>query len=187
MEPASLAINVSKVNKVDIAKQGAGTLVEALKYTPGAWIETRGRKVKQMFSVRGQVYPYPTYAINGIWQKEFMEMPYFLNSANIEEISVNRSSSALLTSLSALTGVVNVKTIQPTEREIRLFGKYGEMNSYQTGVSYADATDKISYTAAINGTGTNGVKDMNGKEQFNKLCSTMQPKQEQKKNKGFRL
>ena len=25
------------------------------------------------------------------------------------------------------------------------------------------------------------------KEQFNKLCSTMQPKQEQKKNKGFRL
>ncbi len=164
LEPASLTANISKVNKVDIVKQGATTLVEALKYTPGAWIETRGRKVKQMFSVRGQAYPYPSFAINGIWQKEFMEMSYFLNSANIEEVSVNRSSSALLTSLSALTGVVNVKTIQPTSREIRLFGKYGSLNSYQTGVSYSDATDKISYTASVNGTGTSGPKYMNGQE-----------------------
>ena len=164
MEPVSLLISTSKVDKVEMEKQGATTIVDALKYTPGAWIEQRGRKVKQMFSVRGQSYPYPTYTINGIWQKEFQEMAYFFNSANIEEISVNRSSSALLTSLSALTGVVNVKTVRPTSREIRLFGKYGSLNTFQTGLSYADATDKVSYSAGINGNGTSGVEHMNGQE-----------------------
>lgn len=164
MEPLSLQITSSKVDKLKMEKQGATTLVDALKYTPGAWIEQRGRKVKQMFSVRGQSYPYPTYTINGIWQKEFQEMAYFFNSANIEEITVNRSSSALLTSLSALTGVVNVKTAKPTSREVRLFGKYGSLNTFQTGLSFADATDKVSYSAAINGNGTSGVKHMNGQE-----------------------
>ena len=164
LEPVSLQISTSKVDKIKMEKQGATTLVDALKYTPGAWIESRGRKVKQMFSVRGQSYPYPTYTINGIWQKEFQEMAYFFNSANIEEISVNRSSSALLTSLSALTGVVNVKTAKPTSRQVHVFGKYGELNTYQTGASYADATEKVSYMAGINGNGTSGVKHMNGQE-----------------------
>jgi hypothetical protein len=37
----------------------------------GALTETCGRPVKQFFSIRGQKYPYPDYALNGIWQQEF--------------------------------------------------------------------------------------------------------------------
>ena len=172
MEPVSLQTSTSRIDQLAMEKQGATTLVDALKYTPGAWIEARGRKVKQLFSVRGQSYPYPTYTINGIWQKEFQEMAYFFNSPNIEEITVNRSSSALLTSLSALTGVVNVRTVKPTSRQIHLFGKYGSLNTFQTGASFADATDRVSYSASINGNGTSGVEHMNGKENmWNAMCT----------------
>lgn len=163
-EPASIAAAVTEVAEKDIRKMGAVTVIDALKYTPGAWIETRGRKVKQLFSVRGQSYPYPTYTINGIYQKEFQEMSYFFNSANIQSVKVNRSSSALLNSLSALTGVIDIQTLQPAARETRVFGKYGSWNSYQTGVSFADATDEIAYTAAVSGTGTDGKSHRNGQE-----------------------
>lgn len=163
-EPASIASATSEVTKDDIEKAGATTVIEALKFTPGAWIESRGRKVKQLFSVRGQSYPYPTYTINGIYQKEFQEMSYFFNSANVQSVKVNRSSTALLNSLSALTGVIDIQTIKPTKREVRVFGKYGSLNSYHTGVSFADATEKISYSAAVNGVGTEGKSHKNGQE-----------------------
>ncbi len=163
-EPMSLLPSISKVNREEIEEQGAVTLVDALKYTPGIWIESRGRKVKQMVSVRGQVYPYPSYAINGIWQKEFQELSYFFNSANIESITINRSSSALLNSLSALTGLIDVKTIEPKERKGTIFAKYGSLNSYQTGISFADVKDNFNYTIAVNGNGTDGIKDRNGSE-----------------------
>lgn len=161
---ASLMTSAASVDKKEVKLQGANTLIEALKYTPGAWIETRGRKVKQMFSVRGQNYPYPSYSINGIWQKEFQEMSYFFNSANIEKITINRSSSALLNSLSALTGVVNIETTKPTTRETRLFAKYGSLDTYQTGVSFSDAKDDFGYNISVNGMGTNGPKNLNGQE-----------------------
>lgn len=161
---ASLASSVSKVQKLDMERQGAPTLIDALKFTPGAWIESRGRKLERVFSVRGQRYPYPTFVVNGIWQKDFEHISYYMNSANIEEISVTRSSAALLNSLTALSGVVNIKTIQPTSREARVFMKYGSQNSYQSNVSYADAKENITYNFGVNGFGTTGVKDLNGKE-----------------------
>lgn len=161
---ASLTSSVSKVQKIDMERQGAPTLIDALKFTPGAWIESRGRKLERVFSVRGQRYPYPTFVINGIWQKDFEHLSYYMNSANIQEISVTRSSAALLNSLTALSGVVNIKTIQPTEREARVFMKYGSQNSYQTNLSYADKKENISYNFGVNGFGTTGVKHMNGEE-----------------------
>ena len=76
-EPNSILPSISKISHNDIIKQGATNVVEAMNYIPGGLIETRGRQVKQFFSVRGQKYPYPDYAINGVWQKEFEELPYF--------------------------------------------------------------------------------------------------------------
>lgn len=161
---ASLMTSAASVDKKEVKLQGANTLIEALKYTPGAWIETRGRKVKKMFSVRGQNYPYPSYSINGIWQKEFQEMSYFFNSANIEKITINRSSSALLNSLSALTGVVNIETAKATTRETHLFAKYGSLDTYRAGASFADAKEHFGYHVAVNGMGTKGPKNFNGQE-----------------------
>jgi outer membrane cobalamin receptor len=164
LEPFSIEPVVSKVSEIEIEKQGAVTLIDALKYVPGGLTETRGRKVKQLFSVRGQKYPYPTYSINGIWQKEFEEMPYFFNSSNIEEVKIIRSSSALLKSLSALTGVIDITTKQPQKKEGNLFLKYGSLNSYQAGVSFGNSTKKLKYRAAVNGSGTSGQEGRNGKE-----------------------
>lgn len=161
---ASLATSVSKISHSDISRQGASTLIDALKYTPGAWIESRGRKLEQVFSVRGQRYPYPSFAVNGIWQKDFQHISYYMNAANIEEITVVRSSAALLNNLTALSGVINIKTRQPAFREGRLFMKYGSMNSYQANVSYADVKEKFNYNIGINGFGTTGVKNLNDKE-----------------------
>ena len=165
-EPVSLMPAISKISEVEIQKQGATTLTEALKFVSGGWTETRGRKVKQLFSIRGQKYPYPAYSINGIWQKEFHEMPYFFNSSNIEEVKIVRSSAALLKSLSALTGVIDVRTKQPEKRESELFVKYGSLNSYHGGVSHGNSTEKFSYRAGVNGVGTSGPQGQNGKERI---------------------
>ena len=94
LESVSLQPVISMVSRQKIEKQGAISLIDAMKYMPGALTETRGRKVKQFFSVRGQRYPYPDYAINGIWQREFHEMPYFIFASDIEEVEIIRSSAA---------------------------------------------------------------------------------------------
>ena len=67
-------------------------------------------QVKQFFSVRGQEYPYPDYALNGIWQQEFEELPYFISASDIEKIEIVRSSAALLTGLSGIEGLISIRT-----------------------------------------------------------------------------
>lgn len=164
IEQTSIISAITNISKVEIQKQGAVTLIDALKYVPGGWTETRGRKVKQFFSIRGQKYPYPSYSINGIWQKEFEELPYFFNSSNIEKVKIIRSSSALLKSLSALTGVIDVTTKQPTKKEGELFVKYGSLNTFHAGASFGNSTNKLKYRAGVNGLGTSGPEGRNGKE-----------------------
>ena len=83
VEPLSLSPATSNISYSEISKLGAVTLIDAMNYIPGSFIETRGRQVKQFFSVRGQKYPYPDYAINGVWQKEFEELPYFFSASDI--------------------------------------------------------------------------------------------------------
>jgi len=50
-------------------------------------IVTRSRKVKQFFSVRGQKYPYPENAVDGVVFREFFEVPYFFS---VERSGTNR-------------------------------------------------------------------------------------------------
>ena len=52
-EPNSLAPAISKLTRQDIRKQGATSVIDAMTHIPGALIESRGRQVKQFFSVRG--------------------------------------------------------------------------------------------------------------------------------------
>lgn len=136
-----------KINTVvAIENQGALTLIEALKFLPGSWVETRGRMVKQFVSFLGQKYPYPGYAINGIWQKEFHETPYFFSSSSIESIEVVRSSAALVKSLNGLTGVINVKTEKCKEPTLNFTWRYGSFNSYQAALSHGNHVNKINYS-----------------------------------------
>ncbi len=165
-EAISIAPSTTSVPRVAIQKQGAGTLVEAMKFIPGGFTETRGRKVKQFFSVRGQKYPYPTYSIDGIWQKEFEETPYFFNSSNIEEIRIIRSSSALLKSLSPLAGVIDVTTRKYDKKETNIQMQYGSLNSYRGGIDHGNTTEKIDYSGGVHLLGSDGPSGRNGKEQI---------------------
>ncbi|MCT4586940.1 MAG: TonB-dependent receptor [Carboxylicivirga sp.] len=165
-EPLSLKATTSHVSKDDIQKQGAVTVIDALKYVPGGWTETRGRKVKQFFSVRGQKYPYPSYSINGIWQKEFHETPYFLSSANIEEIKIIRSSAALVKSLSPLVGVIDITARKPEVETFDVSMKYGSLNSYHSELGYSNVHNNVSYTARVGSFGTDGPDGRNGAERL---------------------
>ncbi len=157
---------MTTVSTLEIEKQGAVTLVDALKYVPGGWTETRGRKTKSFFTIRGQKYPYPDYSINGIWQKEFEETGYFLSALDIESVEIVRSSSALVKGLSGITGVVDVKTKRAERETVSLLAKYGELNNYFTNLQYGNKINDVSFNTSVALFGTDGPKEKNGKEQI---------------------
>ena len=73
-ESPGLETATTVVGRPEIEEMHPYSLVDAMEYVPGSWIETRGRKIKQFFSVRGQRYPYPGYLIDGAWFREFHEI-----------------------------------------------------------------------------------------------------------------
>jgi outer membrane receptor protein involved in Fe transport len=169
LEPLSLDPVISTVTRLNIEKQGAISLIDAIKYVPGALTETRGRKVKHFFSVRGQKYPYPDYAINGIWQREFHEMPYFFSASDIEEVEIIRSSAALLTGLSGLVGVINIKTRKYDKPETSAELEYGTFNTLHFHASHGARYNKISYAAGVGYDKTNGPDQKNAAEGIGNL------------------
>ena len=164
IESPGLDLSTSVIQAREIKQQGAKTVVEALKYVPGALVESRGRKVKQFFSIRGQRYPYPEYAINGAWQREFHETPYFFSSADIERIEVVRSSAALLTGINGMAGVINIITKEyespTTIREI----EYGTFGSYRAHISHGAKIGNVSYANGLGTNHTDGPAGLNAEE-----------------------
>ena len=187
VEPVSLKASSDIVLRKDITGQKAVTLIDAMKFVPGALIETRGRKIKQFFSVRGQVYPYPTYAIDGVWQKEFYEVTYFLNSDNISEIKIDRSSSALLKSLSPLTGVVDVKSRKFSKKETDVSVRYGSLGTFDAGIIHGNSTEKVDYVAGLQFFGTNGPEGRNGRERVVNFSNDVNWKINDKVNTSFKI
>lgn len=108
VEPIGLEIARGVVSLEDIGRQRPLTLTEALEFASGSLTETRGRKVKQFTSFRGQTYPYPDYAVDGLWFREFVELPYFFPASEIDRIEVCRSAAALVVGLSGVAGIINV-------------------------------------------------------------------------------
>ncbi len=164
LESGSLQPVISMVSRQEIVNQGAISLIDAIKYVPGALIETRGRKVKHFFSVRGQRYPYPDYAINGIWQREFHEMPYFISASDIEEVEIIRSSAAFLTGLSGLAGIINIKTREYDQPETSAELEYGAFNTLHSHVSHGAGYKKFSYAAGLGYDKTDGPDQKNAAE-----------------------
>ncbi len=171
--PASILPAMTTISAAEMEKQGAVTLIDALKFVPGGWTETRGRKTKQFFSVRGQKYPYPDYSINGVWQKEFEETGYYLSALDIESVEIVRSSSALVKGLSGLTGVVDIKTRKPVQETLAFTAKYGSLNNYLTNLQYGNKLKDFSFTTSASFFGTDGPSGMNGKERIGNLYGTL--------------
>jgi len=170
-EPFSLLPAVSTVTSGQIQGQGAINLIDAMKYVPGGLTETRGRQVKQFFSVRGQKYPYPDYALNGIWQQEFEELPYFISASDIEKIEIIRSSAALLTGLSGLAGLINIKTREYSSPETLIELEYGTFNSIHTHLSTGNKTGRLAYAAGAGFDKTDGPAGKHSKETMGTLYS----------------
>ncbi|MFH1761803.1 MAG: TonB-dependent receptor plug domain-containing protein [bacterium] len=166
LESPGLTASTSIVSDSAIERQGAKNLVQALQYVPGTFVESRGKKVKQFVSFRGQKYPYPTYAVEGAWQNEFQEMPYFFSSGDIERIEITRSSAALLSSLTSLSGVVNVilkKFDTPaTQYEV----EYGSFETYHAhllhGATVPSFIGPVQYTVGVTADYAEGPEDKHG-------------------------
>ena len=140
-----------------------------MQYIPGGHLESRGRKVKQFFSIRGQTYPYPEYAVNGAWQREFHELPYFYPSSEIERIEIVRSSAALLTGLNGLAGIIKVDTRLYESPETSYLAEYGSFSSYRIRLSHGSKAGNIAYATGIGVQGTEGPEEKNAAERIGSL------------------
>lgn len=165
LESPGLKASTSTVNDSAIERQGAKNLIQALQYVPGAFVESRGKKVKQFVSFRGQKYPYPTYAIEGAWQNEFQELPYFFSSGDIERIDITRSSAALLSSLTSLSGVVNVTLKKFDSAATQYDVEYGSFETYHAhllhGSTVPSRIGPVQYSAGVTAEHTDGPEGKN--------------------------
>ncbi len=163
-ETVALHTSVSTVDRIQIEKQAAKTVIDALSYIPGAWTETRGRKEKQLFSVRGQRYPYPEYAVDGALFREFYEVPYFLSAEDVERIEILRSSATLLTGISGLAGIIDITPRSYDRRETRWLAEYGSLGTYRVHVSHGQRVGNLSYGLGLGGSHTDGPEERHGAE-----------------------
>ena len=129
-EPDVLQSSITTVDRIQIEKQGAKTVLDALEFVPGAWTESRGRKVKQFVSFRGQKYPYPEYSVDGAIFREFHEVPYFFSVMDVESIEVLRSSASLLQGFSGLAGVIDIVPRRYETEETSWLAEYASRKTF---------------------------------------------------------
>lgn len=166
-DSASLEIATSTVDSRDIKLQNAGTLTEAMNFAPGVLTETRGRKYKSFSSFRGQIYPYPTYALNGLWQREFSEVAYMLPASQIGQIDMVRSSGTLLMGLGDITGVINIQPRKYEKPTTVIEGETGTYNYWRVGIAHGNSTSNGWYTVGANAFATDGPSGRNAAEHAN--------------------
>lgn len=164
LESPGLSTSLSTVTDVMVKDQNAYSVIEAMQYIPGAWVETRGRKVKQFFSIRGQRYPYPQFSINGAWQRDFSEMPYYMNARNFERIEILRSGSALLTGPGGTVGMINLIPKTHETMETAVYASYGSYNTSKVHINHGNTYKGVSYAFGLGNFSTNGPHNRNAEE-----------------------
>jgi outer membrane receptor protein involved in Fe transport len=168
-ESPGLETATSVVSRQDIEQMHAYSVVDALNYIPGAWTETRGRKVKSFFSVRGQTYPYPGYLIDGAWFREFHEINYYLSAANFDRIDVVRSSSGLLLGPGGITGMINLIPRSYSEKETQIDTLYGTHNTLRSNITHGEAGENYNFGLSAGYYHTDGSSHMNARENMTNL------------------
>lgn len=168
-ESPGLETATSVVGRRDIEQMHAYSIVDALNYVPGAWTETRGRKVKSFFSVRGQRYPYPGFLIDGAWFREFHEIDYYLSAANFDRIDVIRSSSGLLLGPGGITGMVNLIPRSYSDKETQFDTLYGTHKTLRSNITHGEAGKNYNYGISAGFYHTDGSSHMNARENMTNL------------------
>ena len=173
IESAALDIATSTVDADTIRLLDADTLTEALDLAPFIFTEKRGRKEKQLSSFRGQLYPYPDFALNGVWQRSFWEVPAFLPAAAIGRIEVLRSGGAIMVGPnSGLVGAINVVTRRFEERATLFDVQGGSEETFRSSVVHGNRTANADYTAGASFYSTAGPSDENAAEHFSSVFGT---------------
>lgn len=173
-ESPGLDTAISVVGRIEIEEQNPYSIVDAMNYISGAWTETRGRKEKQFFSVRGQRYPYPGYLIDGAWFREFDEIKYYLSAENFDRIEILRSSSALILGPGGLTGMVNLIPRNYDRKETHAEGIYGTHNSFRGNVTHGDLGKNYNYGLGVGYFHTDGASERNAVENMVNLYGRIQ-------------
>lgn len=163
-ESVGLELSTTVIERSDIARQGAQTLVDSLEFAPGAWIESRGRKVKQFVSMRGQKYPYPEYAVDGALFREFHEVPYFLSAADIDRVEILRSGGAMLAGNSGLVGIINLVPRRYNSRETAVQLEAGSFGTGNARISHGGTLGDFSYGLSLNAFRSDGPENRHGDE-----------------------
>ncbi|MBT4484575.1 MAG: TonB-dependent receptor plug domain-containing protein, partial [Candidatus Latescibacteria bacterium] len=172
-ESSGLELSTTVIERQEMEKQGSKTVIDVLEYVPGAWIETRGRKVKQFFSTRGQKYPYPEYAVDGALFRDFHEIPYFFSSADIERIEVLRSSAAMLSGISGLAGIINIVPRTYKTPQTSWEAEYGTFGTYRSHLSHGATVKDVSYAIGVDSPHTDGPDKRNAAENMANFQSTI--------------
>ena len=169
MESLSINQTIIHINQQEINKQNSATIIDAMNFIPSGHTESRGRKVKQFFSIRGQQYPYPDISINGIVLKEFHESTYFFHAANIDKIEIIPTTSAILKGFSPMAGIINVKTTQFTNPTTLVNMEYGSFNSIKSNISHGTKKNNLSYSTSLSFTKTDGPEKKHAAEKISNL------------------
>lgn len=172
-ESAGLGLAATVVTRAEMEKQGAETLVDALEFTPGAWVESRGRKVKQFLSFRGQKYPYPEYAVDGVLFREFHEVPYFFSTAEVERVEMMRSGAAMMAGNAGLVGLIDVVPREYESRETSVKVEYGSLGTANARISHGGRAGDFSYGLGADGYRTDGPENRYGEERLANYYGTL--------------
>ena len=173
LESASLEIATSVVDASTLRFRDAGNLVDALEFAPGVFVEERGRKEKQLVSYRGQIYPYPDFAFNGVWQRSFWEVPSFVPAGAIERVEILRSGGAIMVGPnSGLVGAINVVPRRFDEPTTLLDAQMGTDESVRSWVVHGDRDEETYYTVGAGWNSTAGPDDENPAEHFASFFGT---------------
>lgn len=163
-ESPGLDTTTSVVGREEIRWRNSPSVIDALQYVPGAWVESRGRKEKLFFSVRGQRYPYPGYLIDGAWFRSFDETAYHFNSANLGQIQVLRSSANLLQTPESLAGTVDLQPRDYTSPETQLDASLGSRLTTRNHLSHGNGNDQWGYAVGAGYYHTDGKTGRNAEE-----------------------
>lgn len=159
LDPATTIIGAE-----EIRWRNTPLLLDAMEFAPGAWTETRGRKEKQFFSMRGQRYPYPDILIDGAWFRSFTETAYHFSAANLGQIQALRSSAGLLLTPESLGGAINLQPREYLAPELQLDASFGTRRTTRNHINYGDGSDRFGYAVGAGFYHTDGPTGRNARE-----------------------
>jgi hypothetical protein len=161
VEPMALKTAIQTISAGEIETIGATNLLEAMKYTVAGSLTQMGRKRRLFYSSRGSS---SEFAIDGISIYYSTDLTGAVSTSMIENIENIRSSNALLSGYSGLSGVINMKTKTFDNFSTEAQACYGTFNKIHANITHGGKTGNLGYALSVTKDKTDGPSDRNGAE-----------------------